>query len=123
MFLNNFLATISNLLYAFNEANSVVNKYLILIYGSLVIYLIFLAMVKKKIVDSRHCGFLSYHLWAVPILTFGIMLYKVISKLPTIIGNDYQLYIGFLVHFTIIEALLIFSFVEWWMKNVKTKSI
>jgi len=106
---------------AFNKSNSVVNMYLILIYFMLIIYLILLHILKKKIIDSRHCAFLSYHLWAIPILTLGIMIYKIFEKI-NLNEQSGEMYIGLLVHFTMSECLIFISFIEWWRKNVRTKT-
>jgi hypothetical protein len=115
------LESLSQLFNAFNESNSVVNKYLIVIYFTLIIYLILLHILKKKIIDSRHCAFLSYHLWAVPILTLGIMIYNIFEK-TTIIMKINEMYTGLLVHFIMLECLICISFIEWWRKNVRPKT-
>jgi hypothetical protein len=109
---------LNTLFEAFNEANTFVNVNLSIIYGMVIFYMIFLHIFEKRITESTHSAFYSYHFWAVPFIGIGIYIYKVVKRMIEM-PSQYEICLGYLIHFGLIEMLILLTFIEWWRKNVR----
>lgn len=103
MDLYNFLSIFGN-----SEEHLELRLLSIFVYGSALMWLIFLEIVRSKIERSLHRGFFEFHLISLPLLTLGCISLK-IQSMPN--GPEMMQYLW--PHFSLVGVLVVCCSLEW----------